>query len=589
MRNWSFEVFLQRNTKRLIILGVLTSWLMFAFGPGAIAGSIGAFIAAAPMLGVQLVFAMFFMIMQFGALMYFMSRPRKYTVTPDDPKMNLSFGDYRGQPDLLEHARSTVRILKGAQEFEDRGGDMPKGMLLSGAPGTGKTFLASVIAAEAGLPFVYVDASSLRGMFWGMDTMMIIKLFRDARGMARKYAAKGQRGACILFIDELDSIGGARGGSTAQGVGGMMMGGGGSGLNTMLNQMDGAGAHVEDRWFQKLLRSFAILQGPLTPKPVVFVIGATNRPESLDTALIRPGRLDRLIKVYEPDGSGRRDIIAHYLAKVRHEDEMDLDLMTSDSVGWTPIAIKTTINEALIVAHDAGREALTYKDWLRAADQRSLGLKQPIANMHAEDVWALSVHEAGHAVIAHYAKPKNRILKATIIRSGDALGAVSWSPREERYTTSDADILTDIMVSLGSRAAEELVLGAKLTGASSDLQAATSRAQVYVARLGMGSTLLVTDRPEMTAKLSSHLLDDLMAQTKAMLVERADIHLAVAQALRDHHELIGEELDAVFDAAEAAFGTPPEFELKLPVLPEAFTSDQGSVTEPTGLPPTVTA
>ena len=132
----------------------------------------------------------------------------------------MTFDSYRGQPDLLDHAKSTVAILQGVKEFEQRGGEMPKGMLLVGRPGTGKTFLAAVIATEAQLPFIYIDASSLRGMFMGMTEMMVMKLFRDARGLARRYARPGERGACIVFMDEIDSIGMNRGGTQ----GGMLMG-----------------------------------------------------------------------------------------------------------------------------------------------------------------------------------------------------------------------------------------------------------------------------------------------------------------------------------------------------------------------------
>src|SRR5205085_42275 len=181
-----------------------------------------------PILVVQLFFAMFYLVAQFGFLMWFLSRPRKYVVTPDSPQIGLSFNNYRGQPDLLDHARSTVRILKGVREFELRGGEMPKGMLLSGAPGTGKTFLAGCIAAEANLPFIYVDASSMTSMWFGMDALIVISLFRQARKLGRKYAPKGMRGACILFIDELDSIGMARNGNLAGSNGqvqGGMMGG----------------------------------------------------------------------------------------------------------------------------------------------------------------------------------------------------------------------------------------------------------------------------------------------------------------------------------------------------------------------------
>src|SRR5207302_8935821 len=160
-----------------------------------------------PQFALQLAFAAAYIVFYFGLIFWFLSRPRKYTVTPDDAQIAMRFENYRGQPDLLEHAKSTVRILQGVKAFELRGGEMPKGMLLSGKPGTGKTFLAACIATEANLPFIYIDASSLRGMFIGMTELMIMKLFRDARGRARKYAEEGKRGACSIFMDGIESIG----------------------------------------------------------------------------------------------------------------------------------------------------------------------------------------------------------------------------------------------------------------------------------------------------------------------------------------------------------------------------------------------
>ena len=209
----------EKNRSRiLIVLGILTFLVLLNGAKGVVESTI-ALIASAPALLLNVVFAMTYIVFYFGFMFWFLSRPRKYVTTPDDAQINLSFENYRGQPDLLEHAKSTVRILSGEAAFAKAGGEMPKGMLLTGRPGTGKTFLAGCIAAEAGLPFIYVDASSLRGMFWGMDSLMVMKLFRDARGLGRKYAQPGQRGACILFMDELDSIGMARGGQGGMGVG----------------------------------------------------------------------------------------------------------------------------------------------------------------------------------------------------------------------------------------------------------------------------------------------------------------------------------------------------------------------------------
>jgi cell division protease FtsH len=568
------------NRRRVLVLFSVLLAIMILTGASTLVQGVFSLLGSLPQLAISLAFAASYIIFQFGILFWFLSRPRKYTITPDDPQIGMSFANYRGQPDLLEHARSTVNILQGVKEFEVRGGEMPKGLLLAGRPGTGKTFLAACIAAEANLPFIYIDASSLRGMFWGMTELMVIKLFRDARGLARRYAEKGKRGACIVFMDEIDSIGMNRGGGMPGGgvgmAGGMMMGGG-TGLNTLLNQMDSLGEFVEDRLRYKILRWLGIVRGPVRNKPLVFVIGATNRPEVLDPALTRPGRLDRSLEVYPPDAEGRRDIIRHYLAGKAFDPAIDVEMMVADSIGWTPIQIKTTINEALIKAHDDGRERLTYKDWLAAADERSLGLKQPIREMLAEDTRAIAYHEAGHAVAAHYLQPENRLLKATIIRSGDALGVVQRSEREERHTRHARQIETDIMVSLGSRAVEEVLLGTKMAGASSDLANATRLAMIYCADLGMGTSLLVV--PTMTsagyplpvARMADSLLELLMSETKRLVQEKEYAVHAVAGALMEKGELIGEELDAVFEAADAA--NPEQaapFQRHLVVLPKLF-------------------
>jgi cell division protease FtsH len=567
-----------RNRGRLVVLLGIITFLVVLLGAQGLIQSMFGLVASLPVLAIQLAFAASYLIFYFGFMFWFLSRPRKYVTTPDDEQIGLSFNDYRGQPDLLDHARSTVRILQGETAFAAAGGEMPKGMLLSGRPGTGKTFLAGCIAAEAGLPFVYVDASSLRGMFWGMDSLMVMKLFHDARGLGRKYAREGHRGACILFMDELDSIGLSRSGQQGTGMGiGGMLGGGSFGLNTMLNQMDSLGEHVEDRWSRKFLRWLGIIRGPVPEKPLVFVIGATNRPEVLDPALTRPGRLDRMLEVYPPDGEGRRDIIAHYLGQKAHDPNIDLEFMVADSIGWTPIFIKTILNEALVLAYEDGREALTYKDWLAAADARTLGLQQPIRRMHEDDRRAIAYHEAGHAVAAYYLQPENRILKATIIRRGGALGVVQPRPKEERYTRHARQFETEIMTFLGSRAVEEELLGTKMTGASSDLINASQLALVYCANLGMGSSLLVIPAtgalsyPMPIARMAEGLLQTLMTETKRLIHEKEYAVHAVAEALIEHGELIRTELEAVFSAADA---THPEaagpFERRLFTLPRLF-------------------
>ena len=554
---------LEHNKRRLLILLGILALILFFYGIRSVFEGLAALVGQMPGLLVTLIFYAFAFIAQFGALMWFLSRPRTYTVTPDDPQIGLSFNDYRGQPDLVDHAKTLVRILGGVERFKLAGGEMPKGMLLSGQPGTGKTFLAGVIAAEAKLPFIYIDASSLRSMWMGVDALIIVSLFRKARGLARKYAKPGTPGCCILFMDEIDSIGmsrgGVQGGQAQGGMGGMgMFGGVGMSLNTLLNQMDSLNAHVEDRFKVRVARWLGLVRGPVAPKPLVFVIGATNRPDTLDIALTRPGRLDRSLIVYPPDGEGRKDIITHYLGQKAHDDSTDVDMMAQDSLGWTPIHIKTIINEALIVANEDGRDRLTYKDWLNAADMRFFGLKQPIQKMSADDKRAVAYHEAGHAVVTRYLKPEDRMQKASIIRQGEALGLVSRSFREERHQTHARQIEVDIMISLGSRAVEELILGTKLAGASSDLQAATGRALTYVAMLGMGSTLLVVPPnamggyPQIVVTLADKMLQQLFEETKRLIREKEYAVHAVAAALIERKELIGSELDEVFAYADEA-------------------------------------
>ncbi|MEX2246253.1 MAG: AAA family ATPase [Dehalococcoidia bacterium] len=567
----------ERNRRRLLILLIILTAAVVLFGVrGLIEGLIG-LIGSAPGMVVLLLFYAFAMIAQFGVLMWFLSRPRMYTVTPDSPQIGLSFDNYRGQPDLLDHAKSTVRILTGVKKFRDMGGDIPRGMLLSGAPGTGKSFLAGIMAAEANLPFMYVDASSLTSMWFGMDALIVVSLFRKARGLARKYAKPGEPGACILFIDELDSVGmsrgGVQGGQQQGGMGPMgMMGMRGMALNTMLNQMDSLGQHVEDRMKYKFLRWLGVVRGPVPQKPAVFVIGATNRPDVLDAALTRPGRLDRKLNVYVPDGQGRRDIIEYYLGLKAHDRSMDMELLIADSVGWTPVEIKTIINEALIIAHDNGRDFLNYRDWLAARDMRQLGLKQPITRMSAEDKRLIAYHEAGHAVVAHYVRAEHRILKASIIRMGDALGVVQRSEKEERYTRQAREIEADIMIAVGSRAVEEEFFNTKMTGADSDMQTATYLAMAYCGQHGMGPSLLALQpnmmggMPEPVLRVADHLLDQLYADTRRLVREKAHAVHAVANGLLEHGELIGEELDQIYAMVEDAHPEMTEPFVRKPIV-----------------------
>ena len=306
----------------------------------------------------QLLFAMTFMVVQFGTLFYILGRGRVYWVQPGET--GVYFSDYRGNDQVLEVARRVVRLLQGAMSFKRMGGEVTRGVLLEGPPGTGKSYLAQVIANEAGIPFAYASAPGFQNMFMGIGNLRVRMLYGKARKLSRKH------GAAIIFIDEIDAIGMARAGQTGGGMmmGGMMGGGAGFGLlNELLLQMDPP--NFDNGLGSRLLRTIGLRKTRAVP-PLVLTIGATNLASALDHALLRPGRFDRKIHVDLPDLDGRKDIIEYYLAKVRHED-MPVDRMANDTILYTPVAIKFVINEAVIHAHFDGRDAISYDDFTPSA------------------------------------------------------------------------------------------------------------------------------------------------------------------------------------------------------------------------------
>jgi cell division protease FtsH len=494
----------------------------------------------------QLMFAVLFMVVQFGALFYFLSRGRTYWVMPGET--GITFKDYRGQKDVLEVATRWVTLLRGVKEFKRMGGEVSRGLLLTGPPGTGKSYLAQAIATEAGVPFGYASAASFRAMFIGMDIMTVWRLYRKAKKLAEKH------GACILFLDEIDAIGAARGG-TGGGMGmmGGMFGGGSGALNQLLMEMDPP--RINDGWKKRLLRKMGLYKKPAI-RPNVVTMAATNIPDTLDPALLRAGRFDRKLTIDKPDEEGRKDIIEYYLGKVRHED-MPLDRMSGDTIGYTPVEIKYVINEATVVAHFSGRDAITYLDFSEAREAHEFGIKQPIRGMKLEEKRRIAYHEAGHAfATAKLQKEQLRISKATIIRHGGALGMVAPKPVEERYTQTREEILADIQCCLASRAAEELFLGTQLTGVTSDLQQATRLGMAYFGIYGMGGSFYsylafgnqLSGVPD--KRRVEELLDEQYTRVKTLLSVHSETVHAVAQALLTQGELLGDDVIRIIDEKE---------------------------------------
>ncbi|TMC23794.1 MAG: AAA family ATPase [Chloroflexi bacterium] len=342
----------------------------------------------------QIAFAVLFIVIQFAALFWFLGRPRLYWVMPGETGIN--FDDYKGNPEVLEAARRIVLLLQGVKEFKEMGGAPVRGLLLSGDPGTGKSYLAQCMSTEAGVPFAYASAASFRAMFIGMDVLMIKRLYNKARRLARDY------GGCVVFMDEFDAIGmsRSRSGGGTMAMGGGMFGamGGTGGLNELLMQMDPP--NIETGWFKKILRTLGLSHSRVQAEPVL-TVGATNIPDSLDPALLRPGRFDRRIHVAPPTDKYRGEVIEYYLNKVAHDPNLSIETLSQRLVNYTPVAIKHVINEAVIIAHFDGREQVVYKDLIEAQDVHEFGLRQ-LSELTPIDRRRLAYHEAGHAVSSYY-------------------------------------------------------------------------------------------------------------------------------------------------------------------------------------------
>lgn len=561
---WNWKLFRFVRTCIFIALGL---WLAFNLLPPLFEVILSGQAGPAILQFIPVALYLFFFIgFQFWLMYFFMARTRIYWVKPGET--GISFNDYRGNPEVLEAARRVVTLLKGAKEFKKMGGEVTRGILLIGPPGTGKSYLAQAISTEAGVPFGYLSAPSLTSAWMGMGNIKVMNLYRKARRFAREY------GACILFIDEIDAIGGARSASlmgtgavgmdsdenkggthkVMMGMGGMM--GGGSGLlNELLLQMD---PPPQDNWWGKMLRTLR-LRRRKPEMPPVLTMGATNLAESLDAALLRPGRFDRKIMIDAPDADGRREVLEYYLGKVKHEP-MPLDRMVSDTIGYTPVAMKYCINEATIHAHFDGRAAINYWDFTQARETHEWGLKQPIRNASYEYRRNVAYHEAGHAYTLVKLLKKERLTKVTIVRHGGALGFAAWKPEDETayFMRDKDDVINRIKISLAARASEEIFLGKQLTGVTGDLQTATGAAAMMVGAYGMDESyfsyllfgLQGLSAPDIKPRIEA-ILQEQYRQTKQLLENNREGVIAIAEALILRNELTDIDIKEILERVEA--------------------------------------
>ncbi|MFN3928270.1 MAG: AAA family ATPase [Thermoflexus sp.] len=509
----------------------------------------------------QLLFAITFVLIQFIALFWFMSRSRVEVIKPGDPKQ-VTLADYWGQENLVRLVRQWIDLLSNRERFVKMGGQFINGILLAGPPGTGKTMLAKAIAGEAGIPFISIEGSSFRSMFWGVDVLKMMWFVRKARKLAREY------GACIAYIDEIDAVGASRGGVMGgERVGPLgWLGWGGTGaLTRLLYEMDGITQLT--RWERLKGRIYRLLGKRPPPRNWhVLFMGATNRPDALDPALVRPGRFDRIIYVDLPDRAGRREIIKGYLSKVKHDPSIDVESLVADTAWATPAKIMAAITkDAVRIALFNGRDYITQRDIELALQEQAMGLENPIAEMDPRQRRQVAYHEAGHAVAQYYLLPDERIIRASLIRRTNmpgALGYVHSVPKQELYTVPLRRLVAEIMVSLAGHVATKIFMGEYWTGAGADFQQVRQRIMVLLDLGYFGFHPLRPEDPERYQEVIERFWTECEEKVERLLREHAMEVEAVAQALLERHDLSGNEVIAIIESARA--GQPISFHAPAP-------------------------
>jgi cell division protease FtsH len=498
----------------------------------------------------RIVFAIAFVVIQFVAIFWFMAQSRVEIIRPGDPKQ-VTFDDYKGQPNLIKMVRQWISLLSDRQQFQKMGGQFINGLLLYGEPGTGKTLLAKAMAGEAGIAFISIEGSGFRAMFWGVDVLKMIRFIGQARKLAKEY------GACIAYIDEIDAVGASRGGvmggQTGMGMGmGGMMGAGTGALTRLLYEMDGI--NELSRWEKIRARWYQFRRKPVPPRDWhILFMGSTNRPDVLDPALTRPGRFDRTVVVNKPDRAGRREMVKYYLNKIRSDETVDIEAIVSDTAWATPARIMSAITkDAVRLALFDGRDRVSQSDIELAFQEQAMGLENPVEEMEEDQRRQIAYHEAGHAVVQYYLRPDERIVRVSIVRRSEALGYVLPVPNYDIYSLPLRTFVADILVSMAGHVATKLFLGEYWTGATGDFQNVRARLWqlahygYFGPPLDMSQGLnMAKDKTEVVEKFW-HRLEN---QTeKILMAHAAEVH-AVAQALLEKNDMTGKQCIEVIRAA----------------------------------------
>jgi cell division protease FtsH len=555
----------------------------------------------------QLGFAVIFVIIQFVAIFWFLSRGGIDTYFPDDIKTR--FSDVWGQDHVLARIKENLVFLENPESIEKLGGYVPGGILLWGPPGTGKTLMAESMAGETGKPFVFVDPGAFNNMFFGIGILKVKGLFRKLRKLALRY------GGVVVFFDEADALGN-RGIMTNRGPGayskareddchgaaylsadglslitkskllrtsqdedrpGMvdrfMMGAGGGGgagtgtLQALLTEL--SGLKKPRGFFNRIVRRTLGMRPKSPPKYRILVVMATNMPESLDEALLRPGRIDRMYRVGYPSKAGRIRTYQGYFDKIAHSlTDADIEKLAVITPYATGATIKDLVNEALIMAIRFGRTSVTWSDVLKAKQLKQLGPSEDVEYIERER-HATAIHEACHAVMAYRVRRHLEIDIATIEKGAEYLGMVASIPPDDQFTHWKSEYESDILVSLASLAGERLFFaGDNSSGVSGDLESATTVAGLMEGYWGMGSTVssYASSRrmelgapggpkgPDAKAEMRRALADriednlaELLSRAESLLKRDRAAILSVAHALETHKTLSGLDVAAVIE------------------------------------------
>ena len=491
----------------------------------------------------QLLFAVFFMIVQFGSLFWFMSRSKIERIRPEDPK-SITFDDYWGQPRLKRLVRQWLGLLTDRKKFVSMGGRYINGLLMYGPPGTGKTMLAKAMAGEAGVAFISIEGSGFRAMFLGVDVMKMIWFVSKARKLAKRY------GAAIAFIDEIDAIGESRGGVMGGNSGGgfMGMGGGTAALTRLLYEMDG----VESKTLgEKIKGRIYKLMGKKPPERDwhVLFMGSTNRPDVLDPALKRPGRFDQLIQIDKPDRAGRREVVGGYLKRITHDDTVDVEAIVMNNKNATPAQIMSAITkDAVRIALFDHRDEVSQDDIDSAFLQQYMGIENPVEEMDEDQRWTIAIHEAGHAVATHYLMPDRRIAHVSIVRRGGAMGFVLGMEEVEIYGEPLSRIVRRIMVAMAGQAAVRVVHGESWTGAGGGAGSDYENVRIMLHHLyhegffGPPTKRQIPSSTKKGRKSEDEVWQELHDQTEDVLRKHKTDLIEIAQNLMEHNSLSSREV-----------------------------------------------